>query len=280
MSRVFGLACLLLVLGLVLPSRGADDDKDAKKDDPATKKVEGAKDKDDDPKKGTDKDKESSAKTKKEKFTWGAELIGKLWVDGNSQKDFKLHVTQKIMEPDYNAQQQYAQQQMQLQRQQMQMAAARTLQARQQALQQYYQTANQLAQTQMRLYKPKDLNFDVELRFGENMKVRLLQPPVEYDDKGNLKKHTAKELQALRGTEDLPGYTGEVDALRSGQYVKVYLAKNQAPPTKVAMGKGGKAAPVPVAAKKKKTDEDEDELGMARPEAVMIMVLQDPLPGN
>ena len=28
-----------------------------------------------------------------------------------------------------------------------------------------------------------------------------------------------RELQALRGTEDLPGFTGEVDALRSGQYV-------------------------------------------------------------
>jgi hypothetical protein len=275
MSRAFGLAGLLVVVVLVLPSLGADDKDDKKKDDPAAKKADAAKgDKEEAPKKPGDKEKAPAKTAKKEKFTWGAEAIGKLTVDGNSTKDFTLHITQKTLEPDYGAQQQFAQQSMQLQQQQMRIAMARKPQDRQQAMQQYYQTLMQLSQTQARLYRPKDVNFDVQLRFGENMKVRLLQPPVEYDDKGNLKRYTAKELKELQGKEDLPGYTGEADALRTGQIVKVYLAKNQIPASAVGKMKGGaKAAP-----KKKKTDDDEDELGVARPEAVMIMVLQDAPP--
>jgi hypothetical protein len=284
MARVFGLAGLFVGLVLVLPTLGADDKDDKKKDDPAAKKADAPKgdkekgDKDDDPKKGGDKEKmtrdKAAKKDKKDKLTWGAELVGKLTVDGSSTGDFTLHVTQKIMEPDYGAQQQFAQQSMQLQQQKMRIAMARRPQELQQATQQYYQTMMQLAQTQARLYKPKDVHYDVQLRFADKMKVRLLTPPVEYDDKGNMKKFTAKELQALRGTEDLPGYTGDADTLRTGQIVKVYLAKSQVPASAIGKMKGKAGA---VAAKKKKDDDGADEeLGSARPEAVMILVLQDP----
>jgi hypothetical protein len=278
MPRFFALACLLLGLALVLPASSADDNDDKKKNEPAPKKVEAGKDKEDAPKdKDADKDKKDAAKKKdadkekKEKLTWGQELIGKLTFEGNSQKDFTLHVTQKIMEPDFGAQQQFARQQYELQQQQLRMATARRPQDLAQAQQQYLQTLNQLAQTQNRLFRPKDLKFDVPLRFAEKVKVRLLNPPIDYDDKGNVKRYTAKELKELQGTEGLPGFTGDLDALRNGQIVKVFLAKNAAakavPP--------GKGAPP----RKKKADEDEDEVGMARPEAVMIMVLQDtPVP--
>src|SRR5947209_17813256 len=96
---------LFVVAVLVLPSLGADE-KDVKPKEPAAKKKEVAKDDEDTPKK---KGKEAGEKEKKEKLTWGAELVGRIEVDGNSQGDFKLHITQKILEQDYGAQQQYAQ---------------------------------------------------------------------------------------------------------------------------------------------------------------------------
>jgi hypothetical protein len=258
MPRWFGAAALMVVLALVLSPLAADDKDAKKKGDPPKTGDEAAKKKD-------------AGKDKQEKLTWGMELIGKLTIDGNSQKDFTLHVTQKIMQPNYQAQQQYAQQQIQLAQHQVQMLRARTPQERSQAQQQYLQSLAQLAQTQRNLYQARDLNADVQLRFAEKVKVRLAQPPVAYDDKGNLKRYTPKELQELRGKSGLPGYDGEFDSLRSGQVVKAYLAKNA-----VAVNPAGppKAGP-PKAAKKKKTDDEEDELSPARPEAVMILVLQD-----
>jgi hypothetical protein len=71
------------------------------------------------------------------------------------------------------------------------------------------------------------------------MKVRTLSPPVDYDDKGNVKKYTAKELKKLRGKGNLPGYPADFDSLREGQAVKVYLAKPKA--AKKKAGKKGKA---------------------------------------
>jgi hypothetical protein len=35
--------------------------------------------------------------------------------------------------------------------------------------------------------------------------VRSLQPPVAFDDKGNVKKYTAQELKEMRGDGKLPG---------------------------------------------------------------------------
>jgi hypothetical protein len=281
LPRFFG---LLLMGALVLPVLRADDDN-KKKDDPAKKK-EVAKDADapkkkdaakDDapPKKKAPADKEKKATEKKDTLSWGLELVGRINVDGNSQGDFTLHVTQKILEPDYGAQQQYAQQQMQLAQHQVRMATARTLQERNQAALQYYQTAMQLAQTQQRLFRARDHNYDVQLRFADKVRVRTLQPPLEYDDKGNPKKYTTKELQELRGKEGLPGYKAEMDAVRSGQIVQVYVARNQAAANQTPKAKA------PAAKGKKKTerpdDEDEDPRS-SRPEAVMIVVLREPPP--
>jgi hypothetical protein len=254
---------LLLLSALVLPPLAADD-KDAKKKDDAPKQKDAVKKDEDAPKKKT-ADKGKEPKEKKEKITWGAELVGRIDVAGTSQRDFTLHVTTKIMEPDYGAQQQYAQQRMQLAQQQARMATARTLQERNNAGLQYYQISLQMAQTQQRLYRPKDHNYDVKLRFAENAKIRLSQPPPDYDDKGNPKKYTARELEKMRGKEGLPGYTAEMEALKSGQTVKVYL-KRYPVASAAARGKGSK-----------KKDEDDDDLDMSQPEAVMILVLRDPV---
>jgi hypothetical protein len=254
---------LLLLSALVLPSLGADD-KDAKKKDDAPQQKDAVK-KDDDTARKKPADNGKDSKEKKEKLTWGAELVGRVEVAGTSQREFTLHVTQKIMEPDYGAQVQYAQQRLQLAQQQARMATARTLQERNSATLQYYQIAMQMSQTQQRLYRPRDHHYDLKLRFAENKKVRLSQPPLDYDDKGNPKKYTAKELRDFQGKEGLPGHTAEMDALKSGQIVKVYL-KRYAPAYTPAKGK---------AAKKK--DEDEEDADMSRPEAVMILVLREPI---
>jgi hypothetical protein len=71
---------------------------------------------------------------------------------------------------------------------------------------------------------------DFELQTAADVKVRWQQPPTDYDDKGNPKKYTAKELQELKGNDpSLPGYKGEFDNLKAGQTVKVTLARVKTP---------------------------------------------------
>jgi hypothetical protein len=105
----------------------------------------------------------------------------------------------------------------------------------------------------------------VEVRAAENMKVRTNYPPVQFDDQGNLKRWTNKELIALRGKSKWPGtYPGEVDILKVGQVVEVYLAKPPAPPK----GSGPK----------RKADLEAELPEGVKPEAVLIVVLQEVIP--
>jgi hypothetical protein len=105
-----------------------------------------------------------------------------------------------------------------------------------------------------------------EVKAGEGMKVRLNFPPVQYDDQGNLKKYTNKQLAALRGKSKWPGYyPGEVEMLKVGQMVEVYFAKSAAPITK----------PGP----RKKGDVEEPVVGQ-KPEVVLFVVLMEPWKAN
>jgi hypothetical protein len=68
---------------------------------------------------------------------------------------------------------------------------------------------------------------EVELDSAENLLVRTEIPPARFDDKGNAitKPLTFKEREALRGPDKtLPGFTADVDSLKPGQVVNVYLA--------------------------------------------------------
>src|SRR5581483_5843603 len=98
---------------------------------------------------------------------------------------------------------------------------------------------------------------DLEVRAADNIKVRSLAPPVEYDDRGNLKKYTQKDLIALKGNSKLPGYHAEFEILRPGQVVDIYLARPQP------------------ATKKKKLVDDEDPNMLQRPEVVLIVVVAE-----
>jgi hypothetical protein len=61
----------------------------------------------------------------------------------------------------------------------------------------------------------------------DDVKVRTKNPPVAYDDKGNKKKYTAKELKELKGDSKLPGYSAEFNDLKQNQVVEVSLVRKK-----------------------------------------------------
>jgi hypothetical protein len=105
------------------------------------------------------------------------------------------------------------------------------------------------------LFKVKSVRKDFQLRATTDVKVRFLHPPIEYDDKGHVKKYTPQELKALKGKDPkLPGYEGTWDQLAEGQKVRLYFKKPK---------------------KKSKEDKDEEDLEETRPRVRMILILED-----
>jgi hypothetical protein len=71
---------------------------------------------------------------------------------------------------------------------------------------------------------------DYQLEPTGDMVVRLMYPPLQYDDKGFPKKYTADELKALKGDNPkMVGYNGDVADLKPNTQVKVYLVKDPPP---------------------------------------------------
>lgn len=67
----------------------------------------------------------------------------------------------------------------------------------------------------------------VDFHAGEEIKVRFLNLPLEFDDKGKPKKYSNEEIKALRGKDTkIPGFEGSLDSLKVGMLVKVVLAVN------------------------------------------------------
>jgi hypothetical protein len=132
-------------------------------------------------------------------------------------------------------------------------------------------------------------DFDAEAI--DDVVVRRLKLPMEYDDKGNVKEYTEKEKKELRGNDPKkPGYAATWDDVQLGQKVKLYLTtkkktaakakadkakKDLAQEDKEAAGDGDKDAPKDgaekkdkAAAKKAKADDPTDE-----PRALVRMIL-------
>ena len=64
----------------------------------------------------------------------------------------------------------------------------------------------------------------VEFQLTEKAKVRTTLLPDPFDDKGNPKKYTRKELDDLKGKDKtLPGYESTLGDLRAGQTVQLTL---------------------------------------------------------
>jgi hypothetical protein len=87
----------------------------------------------------------------------------------------------------------------------------------------------------------KDKTTDVEWQSIDDVKVRMLNPPPKFDDKGRIKRYTKKELNELKGDDKkTPGYPAEFSDLKQGQYVQVSLVQKKGAPKRV---KGADADP-------------------------------------
>lgn len=105
---------------------------------------------------------------------------------------------------------------------------------------------------------------NVDITGTDDVKVRLAEPPPAYDDKGNIKKRTEKELKELKGDSKLPGYPGDWSDVRQGSYVTLSLVKKK---------EVHHAEPKP-------KDADPDPLGDNEPQASLIEVLAEPMPAK
>jgi hypothetical protein len=88
-----------------------------------------------------------------------------------------------------------------------------------------------LARAKRDLYKVNNKKEEVTFEATDDVKVRAMKPPEQFDDKGNLKKLTREELRKLKGPNPrLPGYTAEFDSLMENQIVTVHLVKKKGRP--------------------------------------------------
>jgi hypothetical protein len=83
---------------------------------------------------------------------------------------------------------------------------------------------NWIVYHQARLYQRRDQHQNLDLQAVDDVKVRTLQLPPVFDDKGHPRKRTADELKELKGPDaKLLGYTAEFVNLKPGQVVEVTL---------------------------------------------------------
>ncbi|HZY87395.1 MAG TPA: hypothetical protein VFE78_21340 [Gemmataceae bacterium] len=82
---------------------------------------------------------------------------------------------------------------------------------------------------QNNLYNVVNRTQDIEFMAEESVKVRTMELPEQFDEKGNVKKYTKEELKQLKGKDTkLPGYESAFESLRAGQLVQVTLADHKA----------------------------------------------------
>jgi hypothetical protein len=112
---------------------------------------------------------------------------------------------------------------------------------------------------------------EVELLVADDLKVRVMQPPVEFDEKGKPRKRTAKELKELKGGDPkLPGYQADFDSLKPNQVVRLTLIGK-----KDTRGKA--KPPARPKAKGKAPAEDEDPPEPEKPQVAVIVILYEPM---
>jgi len=173
----------------------------------------------DDPKKDAPKDEK---KLESEKLTSLGQVAGVLTNTGGSEANYTIRISVPVVEPNLQAQVDYLRRQQQLMVRQVQIMTIRNPFQRQQQMVQLVRDAQQMPQN---LFTVKQVQQDIHAVPADDMKVRLAHPPAAFDDKGNIKKYTAKELKELKGPDKLPGYTGALEDVKSNQLVVVYLAR-------------------------------------------------------
>jgi len=75
----------------------------------------------------------------------------------------------------------------------------------------------------------KDMNVDFDL--ADKVMVRVEKPPFAFDDKGQVKKYTKDELDAMKGENKKEfGYHAEIDILKGGHILRVFLGRPKGAP--------------------------------------------------
>lgn len=113
---------------------------------------------------------------------------------------------------------------------QNQLAGARSGRQRNNIMNQINRLSGQIQRTagrnQQLPYRLAQKTADVEIEMSPDVKIRTNFLPFAYDDMGNPKKYTKEELKELKGPNSKePGYKAELDALKTGQDIKVTLTR-------------------------------------------------------
>lgn len=254
-SRI--VAFVLMAFLLALPALGADDDKDKKaepKKDDAPKKTEVKKD--DAPKKtpvtrltsrkkDADKDRDKEP-VNTEKMMKAGSVVGKVMAIMESKKTIRLQLTIPYGKLNAGALQS-------LQQGQMNLLKATTPQG-------VVQAQQQIARAQATLVSIETTTKEVEWTAAEDIKVRMANPPVQFDDRGQPKKYTQKELREMRGEDKL--FPAEFSDLKQDQIVQVTLVRKKGLPPRRPTRKG--------------KDVDPDLLADYLPQMAKIVILAEP----
>jgi hypothetical protein len=110
-----------------------------------------------------------------------------------------------------------------------------------------FQTQQQIAQEQAKPPKFIEQKMDKDFDAPEEVKVRVSDLPVEFDNNGKPKRYTKQELADKKGPGNLWGYPGQFESMAVGQQVRIIMGvkksvyetakkKRKTPPPK----KGGK----------------------------------------
>lgn len=123
------------------------------------------------------------------------------------------------------------------------------------------QAQQNLAKAQANAVSYTDVPKEYELKAADEIRVRVANPPPNFDNKGRPKAYTKKELKELRGTEKLPGFPADFGDLKTEQTVQVKLLKK-----KISSR----------ARTKKNKDAIPDLLADNEPKMSLVIILADP----
>lgn len=94
--------------------------------------------------------------------------------------------------------------------------------------QQLLQLLAEQQRNQLNAFQVQQIPVTLELQATDELKVRVLQPGLIFDDKGKPRRPTKKELKDMKGSDPKqPGYAADFDQLKPGQTVQVSLAQHK-----------------------------------------------------
>ena len=261
MKRIGLLIGFLAVILILLPSSPAQDAKkdvdksDKKKDE--TKKDLDKKSDAKDPEKKEEK-KEPEKKKAPEKLVYGAKFVTRIQgFKGESNREYTIEVPELDPKKVFELKRWQAERSQQLAKQQFEASRQTDPNTRMAQFQQYQAAVAEFQQQSAQRSSQLTTGKRMEVRAAENAKVRVIVPPVEFDDTGKQIVWTKKLLAERKDKTGLPGYPADFDAIKQGQLVEVYMAK---------------VAPV---TKKKKGPDDDDPPAMKGNEFVLMVIMQE-----